>query len=238
MVAGEPCKGSGCAETQPCPLHTRHGKPRRNRRVGDDGPTPAQLASVTDLFTDEKKAAHSEHGVPSGKRGSEDTRTLNYVRQRLGKRWSQIHEEVTVGMYTWDEFVENLDAEELARGQLKAEDGTFRGRPPQFIPRQFYLACQREMVTRFNRKIQANLEKATDELIKLGTSDVLEPKDRIKVLQYMIERVVGKIPDKVEVSAADPWETIIGDILSDAPEGMEVQPPSYIKNRQATDSDA
>ena len=229
MAKGQKCKYPKCQAIQPCPDHTARGKKRTRARNGD----PEEYANVHKLFTDEKQGQENDVRVPSGKRGGRqfDDRQNRYVKQRLGKRWSQIHDEIAAGQYTWDEFVETLDAEELARAQLKADDGTFRGRPPEFIPRSFYLACQREMVGRFNRKIQENFEKATDELIRLGTSEIMEPKDRIKVLQYLIERVVGKIPDKVEVKAADPWETIIGDILADAPEGTQV--PQYMKERSS-----
>lgn len=238
MAKGDKCKGLDCEATQPCPDHTSKGRPRRNARQGDN----AEYDNVHELFTDEKQQHVNGMRPPGGKGSTQpkeqreaDTRKQRYVKQRLGKRWSQIHDEVKAGMYTWDEFVENLDAEELARAQLKADDGTFRGRPPEFIPRTFYLACQREMVGRFNRKIQSNFEKATDELIRLGTSDIMDPKDRIKVLQYLIERVVGKIPDKVEVAVADPWETIIGDILAEAPEGVTI--PQYMDSRAQEKSD-
>jgi hypothetical protein len=186
--------------------------------------------NVVSMFSDEKQGQVNEDRVAGGNSDNTiDPRQRTFLKQRIGKRWSQIHEDVNAGVYTWAEFVEGLDAEELARGQLKDKDGYFRGRPPDFIPRQFLTACQREMIRRFNYKIQANFEAATDELIRLGTSDIMDPKDRVKVLQYLVERVVGKIPDKIEVAVADPWETIIGDILHEAPEGTK--PPSYIENR-------
>lgn len=229
MPAGDPCKAPDCEATQPCPYHTFRGVLRKNRRAGDK----AFDNNVHELFSDERREAESDFKPPSGKRSYEvDSRDRIRIKQRLGKRWSQVYKEIENGDYTWDEFVETLSAEELARGQLAAEDGTFRGRPPDFIPRQFFLACKREMFDRFNVKIQANLEIATTELIRLSMSPEMEPKDRAKILQYMIERVMGKVPDRLEVAAADPWETIISDILADAPAGSSA--PDYLKNRQAS----
>lgn len=228
MAAGDRCRAKGCEATQPCPLHTSRGKPRRNRRPGEE----TVGGTVTNLFSEDRKAQVNHDRPEPGTRadrGEPDKRQNEYVKQRLGKRWSQIHREVAEEhLYSWDDFVEGLDAGELARGQLRDKHQKFSGRPPEFIPRAFYLACQREMIKRFNFKMQSNLEVAADELVRLGTSDIMEPKDRIKVLQYLIERVVGKIPDKVVVAAADPWETIIGDILSESPDDIRAQVPEYM----------
>lgn len=225
MAQGDPCKAPECEEVQPCSRHTYKGYPRKNK-VKDD--------NVVGLFTGERQEKESDHGVPGGNRDPlMDGRPRRRVQQRIGKRWTQIHDEINSGMYSWNDFVEQLDAEELAKGQLKAHDGTFRGRPPEFIPRAFYLACQREMINRFNYSMQANLEKATESLLELATNpSLMDAKDRAKWLQYIIERVVGKIPDKVVVAAADPWETIIGDILSEA-DGVAL--PSYMKTRSSQD---
>lgn len=238
MAKGDPCKDADCPNVQPCPTHTRLGKMRVHRQK----PPPKKLLAddnVHALFTEQRQREENPLRPRAGKKrparnGSApdpevDNRRKLEVRQRIGKRWSQVFLEVKGGMYTWAEFVEMLDAEELARGQLRADDGSFRGKAPDFIPRQFYLACQREMVGRFNELMQANLLKASEELIQIGMDKMVDPQHRAKVLQYVIERVVGKIPDKVEVHAADPWETIIGDILAEAP--PETQAPSYVQAR-------
>lgn len=224
MAAGEPCKGKGCKNVQPCEKHRANGNIRKNQMTAAQ--KEQARGNVHQLFSDERAQQVHDRRPPGGDPDPDkDPRGRRYVRQRLGKRWSQIHDEVAQGQYTWDDFVEDLDAEELARAQLRAEDGTFRGRPPEFIPRSFYLACQREMIARFNRSIHSNFEKATNELIRLGMDErAMEPKDRVKILQYLIERVVGKVPDKLEVKAADPWETIIGDILAEAPDGTGLPP--------------
>lgn len=231
MAKGDRCRARQCDNIQPCPNHTALGHPRRNSVRKDH---PVHEDNVHELFTEAKQADGNEMRPRGGKKPEEgDKRPQRWVKQRLGRRWSQIHDEVAQCMYTWNDFVEQLDAEELARAQLKADDGTFRGRPPEFVPRAFYLACQREMVQRFNQTMQSNLQKATEELIKIGMDEGVDANHRAKVLQYVIERVVGKIPDKVEVKAADPWETIIGDILAEAPAGVGV--PAYMESRTAND---
>jgi hypothetical protein len=149
------------------------------------------------------------------------------MRIRLGKRWSQIITEVADGQYTWEEFTEELDPEELARGQLKDRDGRFRGRPPALVPRAFQTACVREIQKRFNEKVQERLLSATEELIDMSRAGHLEPKDRAKLLIYLMERVMGPVPKQVVIQGADePWQGMLtaGFIRPGAVEGEESSP--------------
>lgn len=127
---------------------------------------------------------------------------------RLGKRWTQIIQEVADGQYTWDEFVEELSPEELARGQLKDRNDRFQGRPPALVPRHFQQACLKEIHRRFNEKIQERLLDAVDEMINLSRAGGgMESKDRAKLLIYLTERVMGPIPKQVVIQGADePWQ--------------------------------
>jgi hypothetical protein len=167
-----------------------------------------------------------------------DTRTQ--ITMRLGKRWSQIITEVKAGQYTWDEFAEELDPEELARAQLKDRDGTFKGRPPSLVPRQFQLACVREIQRRFNEKVQTRLLDAVDELIDLSKIGRMDGKDRAKILVYLIERVMGPVPKTVHVTADEPWQGLLTQgLLRPREEGVPASPPPrsdrYAKRRRRLD---
>ena len=87
------------------------------------------------------------------------------------------------------------------------------------------------LMRRFNTSLRENLQSAVDELLRLALNSEMEDKDRAKWLAYIIERVVGKVPDKLEVRAADPWETIISDIFAEVPDGA-VKEPRYMKDRE------
>ena len=162
---------------------------------------------------------------------------------RIGKRWSQIITEVKDGQYTWEEFTESLDPEELVRGQLKDRNGRFQGRPPALVPRAFHDACQRELHRRFNDKIRDRLLGAVDELIELSkASGGMEAKDRAKVLTYLIERVMGPVPKQVNISTDQPWEGLVTQgLLRPAVDGTgpAATPPRrdrYAKRRKAVDA--
>jgi len=159
-------------------------------------------------------------------------------RVQLGKRWSQILEEVKDGQYTWAEFAESLDPEELARGQLKDKNGGFGGRPPALVPRAFHDACMKELHRRFNEKMQGRLLGAVDDLISLSSNGKMDGKDQAKTLIYIIERVMGPVPKTVEVRQEQPWQMTVQGLLRPAVDG-EPQPRAtkdrYAKRRRAVD---
>lgn len=156
-----------------------------------------------------------------GRRGAGGDKRLQR-KVTLGQRWSQIVNEVEAGEYTWDDFARTLSADELVRGHLKDKNGRFTGPPPKLLPRAFLLQCQREIKRRFDEKMQDRLLEATDELIALSKANGgLQAKDRAKLLQYLIERVMGPVPKVVSVSAEKPWEDLVVGVMGEAPSGMK-----------------
>lgn len=171
---------------------------------------------------------------PSGKNSSqphtkgEDDRTQISV--RLGKRWSEIYTSVKRGEYSWQEFCDGLDEEELARGQLRDVGGGFVGRPPAFVPREFLLACQREQKRRFEEMFGSEVLGLTKEFLQLCKDKSIPPDKRAKLLQYAMERVFGGIPKDVRVSAEQPWEQMLVNVVSEDNEAM----PEHTRRRYAS----
>lgn len=213
MPKGDPCKGkikgAHCPSKQPCPLHKYNGKDRK--RPAED------VSNVVSMFTEETQQ----------RKGERKTRAHDINRKgdrqgkvRLSRRWTKLLADVRAGEYTWADVVNDMDAEELARCRFKDQNGGFQGRPPVLVPAEFVRACHNEIMERFNVAFRENLQIATNELIRLATESDMEDKDRAKLLVYMIERVTGKVPEKLEVRAADPWEQIIEDIVSEVPDDV------------------
>lgn len=169
---------------------TERRRPRR--RVPDSGAQPIRKRS------------------PKTQVEGEDNRPRVWV--QLGKRWGQIVSEVKSGKYSWQEFCEGLDPEELARAQLKDRNGTFIGRPPTLVPREFHLQCQRELRRRFEEKMQTRVLEATDEYIKMSRN-TKDPKLQEQMLRYIMERVMGPIPKTVEVSTAPKHEGFLAGVI-------------------------
>lgn len=122
--------------------------------------------------------------------------------------------------------VEDLDDDELAQGRLKAMDGTFRGRPPRVIPTEMVQAMRREWMSRAEAKLRdALMDKGIGTLVALAGDDNIDAGVRLRAAERIIERTMGKVPDKVEIRAEDPIETLFRGILND-PFGLAPHEPS------------
>lgn len=120
--------------------------------------------------------------------------------------------------------IEDLDDEEVARGQLKASDGTFRGRPPKTVPMELVQAMRREWLSRAEAKLrEALMEKGIGVLTELAGNELVDPSVRLRAAQTIIERMMGKVPDKVVLAAEDPVEALFRSILAD-PMGLGPAP--------------
>lgn len=147
---------------------------------------------------------------------------------RLGKRWSEIVRDIKAGDYSWADFVEGLDEAELARGQLKDKNGSFQGRPPSMVPREFHLACQREMKRRFDELFQSDVIPIAKEYLKMAQSKDLKPETKAKMLQYAMERVFGGIPKDLRISQEAPWEQMVVNVMG---EDGDVDVPEHLTRR-------
>ena len=168
-------------------------------------------------------------GNNSDGRGERDDRPRD-IRVRLGKRWSEIVGDIKGGAYTWAQFVEGLDPEELARGQLKDKAGTFSGRPPKMVPREFHLACQRELEQRFKVLFAKDVLSIAEQYLKMAQSTTLAEPVKAKMLQYAMERVFGGIPKDVTIRQEQPWEQMVVNVMGEAGD-MEL--PNHLKRRYA-----
>lgn len=112
--------------------------------------------------------------------------------------------------------VEDLDDEELANGRLKASDGTFRGRPPAVIPGEMVQAMRREWMSRAEAKLRdALMEHGLGTLVELASNEDIDSSVRLRAAQTIIERTMGKVPDKVVLASEDPVEALFRGILND-----------------------
>jgi hypothetical protein len=122
--------------------------------------------------------------------------------------------------------VEDLDDEELAQGRLKAADGTFRGRPPLVVPSELVQSMRREWMSRAEARLrEALLGSGIKVLVEISSDTTIDAGVRLRAAQTIIERTMGKVPDKVQISAEDPVEALFRGILAD-PAGLAPHEPS------------
>lgn len=120
--------------------------------------------------------------------------------------------------------VEDLDDEELARGYPRAEDGSFKGRPPTMIPRIMQDEITRRLLARGQELLKENYLKAMGTLVDIASDPNVDANVRTRTAQYVVERLAGKTPERIHVAAEDPVESLFKSILADPLGNGEVVP--------------
>lgn len=115
--------------------------------------------------------------------------------------------------------IEELDDDELHREQLRNRDGNFRGRGVEWVSKTLRRQIGAEIQRRYGMHFQARLRDAQNVYLDIMMDNTASPADRLRAAAYVQERIVGKVPDKVELSAeVKPWEGLVGDIVNDMQE--------------------
>lgn len=139
-----------------------------------------------------------------------------------GKRWTEMNQRVEVlKEITWGEVVAEMDVDELARRQFKSTRGSFEGRPPSRLPMNFVRACDAELVRRGAIQWRSAYTQAIDTLVEIAKG-AEKDSDRVKAAAMIIERIEGKVPDKVVVTAAGVGESV-DDILAGVLASVEAE---------------
>jgi hypothetical protein len=167
---------------------------------------PGNLLMAQRMYRTHLQAEYDERPSKFGRRPkvSELCRTQVYAGKRLppNSRWAMLID----GRLK----IEDLDDEELARGELRNVNGRFGGKQPQWVPKQFIQAMQRQIISRAAERWHSNLLAAQEQLIALGMDPRVDASVRYRALTYVIERSMGKIPDKIEMSATiKPYEELL-----------------------------
>lgn len=117
-----------------------------------------------------------------------------------------------------EEF-KKLSNEEIVKGRLKSIDGTFKGRPPAYVPQKFADLMRREQIRRWEEKVAETLQPSLEVLhdIAQGKIQGRVPADaRMKSAIYLIERTVGKVPEKTEMQVElKPWQDNLEGLVYD-----------------------
>jgi hypothetical protein len=130
--------------------------------------------------------------------------------------------------------VEDLDMEELLKGQVRDKNGSFTGRPPLMIPRAFHVKLTQELLHRAESKMRENFDDAMNVFVEIMNNKHVRAQDRLYAAQYVWERMAGKIPEKQLIEASvrkweDAAEAVIVEIVGDDYEDAEIvddEPPA------------
>lgn len=116
--------------------------------------------------------------------------------------------------------IEDLDDEEIMRGQLKNSQGDFRGRQPKFVPREMMQALIEERDRRLAAKFMPLAEDAITTLrgaMRDGTT--VHDGPRIQAAKLALEYSVGKPTEKIAIQAnvhVNTYNHVVEAVLVDA----------------------
>lgn len=130
--------------------------------------------------------------------------------------------------------VEDLDIEELARGQLKDKNGKFTGRPPKVLPREIVDAMRLEHHKRVNGILEQSLPAQVRTMIEISANRKNDPGVRLKAAIYVYERFMGRTPEKINITAETRVQDIVDDILYEV---EEYRQSAVEKEIQATEEE-
>ena len=183
---------------------------RKSKTTPPDAPIPP-TRTRRDQFNAEERAA--------GAVITEDTRRLStdprQVRNRLRRNGSKVEQDMAVLIevgYAGFKPVSEWDYEELQRGKPRNADGVFKGRRPTWITP----IIQAEIGRRLKSETLMNLNKHTASAVHvlvefLSNSD--EPHLRFKAAQLILEYVVGKPEQKVNIEGNLKLEAMLASAL-------------------------
>lgn len=104
--------------------------------------------------------------------------------------------------------------EELKEGRRKGANGSFIGRKPTIVPKAIHDELVRRTLAKANQKLVENTEAAVEALVDIVKGADTEDKDKLRAIDMIMNRVLGKPADKLEVSGETPlWQLAIGSAI-------------------------
>ena len=96
--------------------------------------------------------------------------------------------------------------EELLRGTRKDKNGKWSGRPPKIVPKAVHQELVQRRMLDAHSLLGENLVKAVQVLVDIATDKRADAAVRVKAASLIMDRVLGKVPDKVMLTE-DPEPT-------------------------------
>jgi hypothetical protein len=137
---------------------------------------------------------------------------------RVGKRNTQ----VLIGaddLSTWTD-------EELRRGRQMDKNGRWQGKDPVIVPKVIHDELVRRTLAKANALMRDNLEKAVEVLTEIVVGADVEPKDKLTAIKIIMDRVMGKEPQKVHLSGEAKWQVALHAGIVSLPDALG--DPDYI----------
>jgi hypothetical protein len=127
------------------------------------------------------------------------------------------------------------DEEELRRGRKRDKDGGWRGRDPVIVPKAIHDELVKRTLNKANKMLIDNLENAVVVLTELVMDPKVDAKDRVKAIDMIMNRAMGREPQKLEVKGEAKWQAAITHSIVSLP--AELVDPNIDNRDEENDDD-
>lgn len=136
----------------------------------------------------------------------------------VGKRAKVTTGVGTTAVLTGEDDPRDWDDEEILHGRRRDKNGNFSGKDPDVVPRAVHNELIRRSLRKADRRFRNMQEVALDALEDIIKGAETEDKDRLKAIDMVLQRTIGKVPDKIEVAVQEaPWEGLVVAAIVDVP---------------------
>lgn len=122
---------------------------------------------------------------------------------------------VATRIITGQEDLSLWDDDELQHGRRRDRNGNFGGSDPQLVPKLLQNEITKRIFAKANELMRNNLVMAVEELMLIVKGADTENKDKLKAIQMIMDRTMGKEVQRIEISEKKRWEiTLDSSIMS------------------------
>lgn len=108
---------------------------------------------------------------------------------------------------TGQEDISEWDTEEIRRGRRRDKNGRWSGRSPVVVPMALHQEAIKRTFEEAQELFREGLVPAVKYLTSIIESDDVEDRDKIKAVGMILDRVMGKAVERVEIkTGTEPWE--------------------------------
>ncbi len=121
---------------------------------------------------------------------------MDRVRKAQKVRIGQTNAAILAGemdLATWSD-------EELLRGMRKDKNGRWSGRPPVVVPKAIHNELVHRKMMQAHELLRDNLCEAINVLVTIAKDKRTDAAVRVKAANTIIERVLGKVPERVHLA--------------------------------------
>lgn len=108
--------------------------------------------------------------------------------------------------------VDDLDDEELARGQIRKPDGSFTMN--KFVSSDIHNKMIAKLFERSDELLRNNLLVAVETFAEIASGTAYEPADRLKAAEFIFTRLRGKVPQEIKIGVDKPFEKVLDAVLT------------------------